>query len=215
MKSMIKKNLIIVDFQFDLAHPSGAFPVPDGMSIKDPINQLLKKGKFDFVVATKNVHPQNYYSFKNSKNNILPPDLKILPMHCIAGLPGQELMIPPEYDVYIDYILNKGRNKNISANSAFRNIDIKTGKIYPTGLGDILRPRNADVGYLERYVYICGLAFDRAVMQTALDAKVYAHNVFVISDATRAMNASVDNVDGVIKKLMSREIKVTDIENAI
>jgi len=203
MNDSIKRNLIVVDYQYDFADPKGSLYVPFGSQIWKPITNLLKYGKFDLVVATKDMHPADHCSFIENGGT--------WPSHCVAGTYGQEIVLAQEYDLYIDYVLHKGRDKCMDSYSAFFDND----KVNNLGLGDLIRPRNGGVGQDERYVYICGLALDYCVKFTALDAILFSSNVFIVSDAVRAVEQDDTKLRVICNDLASKGVQFISSKDII
>jgi nicotinamidase/pyrazinamidase len=75
-------------------------------------------------------------------------------------------------------IVRKGFHKGVDSYSAFEEADRKTA----TGLGGYLKQRGI------KTVYVAGLATDFCVAWTALDARKAGFEVYVIEDATRAID---------------------------
>ena len=75
-------------------------------------------------------------------------------------------------------IIRKGFHKHIDSYSAFEEADHKTA----TGLAGYLKQRGIET------LYVTGLATDFCVAWTAMDARKAGFAVWVIEDATRAIN---------------------------
>jgi len=173
---MNKKVLIVVDVQNDFCS-GGSLAVENGHKIIPVINDVMKNN-FDMIIATQDWHPENHISFasnhdKNPFDVIDVPYGKqmVWPNHCIQGTYGaelhSELNIKP-----IRFIVRKGMNKDIDSYSAFLENDYHT----ETGLYQLI-PESSDV-------YICGIATDVCVFNTALDAKKgFYSSIFVIKNA--------------------------------
>ena len=173
---MNKKVLIVIDCQNDFC-PGGNLGVENGYRIIPAINDVMKH-RFNMIIATQDWHPENHISFASThgKNPFDMVDVSygkqmVWPNHCIQGTYGAELH--SELDIKpIQFIVRKGMNKNVDSYSAFLENDHHT----ETGLYQLI-PENSDV-------YICGIATDVCVFNTALDAKKgFYSNVFVIEDA--------------------------------
>ncbi|ATZ21575.1 isochorismatase family protein [Mesoplasma tabanidae] len=102
----MNKALIIVDYQFDFVDPSGKLYVPTAETKKEYIESLITEYKTNnnLVVATKDVHPVDHYSFSEWG------------AHCITGTKGTNLYFN---DLQVDKIIKKGTNKNTESYSAF------------------------------------------------------------------------------------------------
>jgi len=167
---MNKKVLIVIDIQND-------FCVENGKKIIPTINDIMKH-KFDMIIATQDWHPVDHISFASTHGKS-PFDIVdvsygkqiVWPNHCVQGTHGAELY--PELDIKpIRFIVRKGMNKDVDSYSAFLENDHRT----ETGLYQLI-PKDSDI-------YICGIATDVCVFNTALDAKnKFYSNISVIEDA--------------------------------
>ena len=160
MKVFLNKHdcLIIVDVQNDFC-PGGALAVKNGDAVVPVINGLVKG--FAFCIATKDWHPAGSSHFKS------------WPAHCVAKTRGADLH--PGLDAEkISRIFLKGTEDGQDGYSAF----------------------DATSANLERYlrsheierVFICGLATDFCVKETALSSIRAGFATFVIKDACRAVD---------------------------
>lgn len=75
-------------------------------------------------------------------------------------------------------VIRKGFHPDIDSYSAFLEADQET----VTGLAGYLKERRIDT------VYIAGIATDFCVAWTAMDARQFGFNTFVIEDATKAID---------------------------
>ena len=140
----MSRALIIVDVQRDFL-PGGALGVPDGDQVIGRINELVRDGDFDVVLATRDWHPADHSSF-SAEGGPWPP-------HCVQGTPGAE--ISPELDhERIDVVVDKGASRDGEGYSGF-----ETGE-----LGALLRTERVTA------VTVTGLATDYCVAATARDA---------------------------------------------
>jgi nicotinamidase/pyrazinamidase len=174
--------LIIVDVQNDFL-PGGALAVEEGDKVIPVINNV--QSKFPLVVATQDWHPGNHGSFASNHAGKKPFDMAELnglqqvlwPDHCVQNTTGAELSRQLKTD-QIEAIFRKGMDKNIDSYSGF----FDNGKLKSTGLADYLKGRGIS------RIYLGGLAADYCVGFTALDALEEGFDVYVIEDATRAIN---------------------------
>lgn len=174
------KTLIVVDYQNDFASPNGSLYVKDGDKILRTIKLLMQNNFFDRVIATKDLHPQDHCSFIENGGSWT--------QHCVAGTKGAELYLqhgdsnlPVDYEADIEYVIHKGRNPDVDSYSAFYDNDRK----HYTGLGELTKGSD---------VYICGLAYDYCVKFTAIDALEFSDNVFIITDAVKAVEQDEEKV---------------------
>lgn len=180
MDEKTRSALIIVDLQMDFM-PSGVLPIAGADEIVEPINQLIRTGKYDVIIATQDWHPPDHISFKK------------WPVHCVAGTPGAELH--PRLDQRkISVIFRKGMDKKREEYSAF------AGK---SKHGDELHE------YLTAFdIFSCdvvGLAFDYCVRFTAADANGY-FLTHIIKDCTRT--AIPENEAKVLRALVRAGVEV-------
>ncbi|MDR2588935.1 MAG: isochorismatase family protein [Spirochaetales bacterium] len=174
--------LIVVDYQFDFAHPSGALYVSGGEKIRTKIEELLSSSRFTFRIATRDWHPPNHISFAASWPGKKPFDVAaapygkqvLWPVHCVAGHAGAELHFDTSR---VDAIFDKGREPARENYSVFTTEDRQKTPFY--AMVENLRPEE---------IHICGLALDFCVQATALDALAIAPKVTVFGNAVQAVS---------------------------
>ncbi len=136
--------LLIVDFQNDFT-PGGALAVPEGDVIAERVNELVRSGRFDLVVATRDWHPPNHGSFEEHGGP--------WPVHCVQESEGAQLH--PALDrTGITTVIDKGQDPDTEGYSGFEG----------TNLAELLREHDVDK------ITVVGLATDYCVKNTALDA---------------------------------------------
>jgi nicotinamidase/pyrazinamidase len=161
--------LIIVDVQNDFL-PGGALAVPHGDEVVPALNRyidlFLTKGMP--IIATRDWHPVNHCSFQ-AQGGPWPP-------HCIANTPGAAfaagLKLPAEA-----IIISKAVALEKDAYSGFEGTELEA----------VLR------SYGVRRLFIGGLATDYCVLNTVTDALENRYQVYVLSDAIRAVNVNPDD----------------------
>ena len=159
-----KDALIIVDMQNDFM-PQGALPVPEGDIIMPTINryQEVFQSNGALIVLTRDWHPPNHISFK-SRGGPWPP-------HCVQGTEGAkfhpDLKVPNEA-----IIISKATDPDKEAYSGFDG----------TELNSILTSKGI------RRVFICGVATEYCVKETALDALKLRYSVFILRDAIKGIS---------------------------
>lgn len=156
----MKKALLIVDVQNDFC-PGGSLAIKEGNQIVPVINGLMDK--VDFVIATKDWHPENSIHFDK------------WPIHCVANTNGADLN-PALNKQKIDQIVLKGTENDDLGYSAFDATNIS--------LSEYLKQRK--VGTL----YVVGLATDYCVRASVLDACRLGFHTYVVTDAIAAVNAN-------------------------
>ena len=177
-----KSALIVVDVQNGFV-TGGALAVKDGEAVVPVINKIA--AGFQNIVVTQDWHPAGHVSFASSHPGKKPFETTELsygtqvlwPDHCVQGSMDaalhKDLKLPSA-----QIIIRKGFHKEIDSYSAFDEADHKT----TTGLAGYLNARGI------KTVYVTGLATDFCVAWTALDARKAGFSVYVIEDATRAID---------------------------
>lgn len=183
------RALLIIDVQNDFL-PGGRLAVPDGDAIVPVVNRLADA--FDRVILTQDWHTAGHQSFASSHEGREPYDVIEMPYgrqvlwpdHCVQGTEGAEFH-PELRAEKAQLIIRKGFRKDVDSYSAFYENDHQT----PTGLTGYLRERGIS------QIYLTGLAKDFCVHWSAVDGQRQGFEVFVIEDATRAIdtNGSLDH----------------------
>lgn len=175
--------LLVIDVQ-NCFVDGGSLPVPSGAEVIPVINKIAPF--FQNIIVTQDWHPGGHISFASAHQGAIPFEVIKLPYgeqvlwpnHCIQG--SKDAALHPELDLpNAQLILRKGFHKDVDSYSAFMEADRKTS----SGLAAYLRDRQIDA------VYIVGLATDFCVAWTALDARDAGFSVYVVEDATRAINS--------------------------
>ena len=174
--------LIVVDVQNGFIE-GGNLPVDKGSEVVPVINRLASA--FENIVVTQDWHAPGHASFASSYPHKKPYETINLsygsqvlwPDHCVQGTDDaalhQDLKLPTA-----QLIIRKGFHKDIDSYSAFEEADHKTA----TGLAGYLKQRGI------KTVFVTGLATDFCVAWTAMDARKLGFEVYVIEDATRAID---------------------------
>jgi nicotinamidase/pyrazinamidase len=177
--------LLIVDFQNDFC-PGGALVVPEGNRIAKPVGEIIDR--FDFVVASRDWHPENHGSFAGVEVDLSkwrgadPPS--IWPVHCVQGTKGAELH--PSLDrSKIDVVVDKGQDPNSQGYSAFQD----------TRLAELLRAHDVD------RLYVAGLATDYCVKNSVVDARREGFDVTVVEDAVRGVEVEPGDSERAIEEM--------------
>lgn len=146
MFSIMKKVLIVVDYQKDFYDPKGALYVKDGEKLINNISKLISQ--CDEVIYTMDYHPYDHCSFKENGG--------IWPIHCVsntegASLPIELIKLNPNYQIWY-----KGFNKDKEEYGAFAdNPVIRNYRLY----NEIKHTNNCE------YI-VCGIAGDYCVLET-------------------------------------------------
>jgi nicotinamidase/pyrazinamidase len=161
--------LIVVDVQNDFL-PGGSLAVPDGDAVVPVLNRYL--AEFDArglpIYTTRDWHPPNHCSFK-AQGGPWPP-------HCVAETHGARFATSLKFPSGA-LIISKATKPDKDAYSGFEETD----------LDRLLRVQNV------KRVFIGGLATDYCVLNTARDACWLDYDVYLLSDAIRAVNVKSDN----------------------
>ena len=161
-----KDALIIVDVQNDFC-PGGALAVESGDEVAAKASETGAKFRFNGarIFATQDWHPAGHSSFLE-KGGPWPP-------HCVSGSKGAEFH--PSLSLPIgSSIVRKGTNPQEDAYSGFQG----------TSLEEQLRRLNV------KRVFVCGLATDYCVLNTALDACSFGFETYVLTDGIAAVEAN-------------------------
>ncbi|HEV2613971.1 MAG TPA: isochorismatase family protein [Gammaproteobacteria bacterium] len=164
-KKNTKKALILVDIQNDFM-PTGSLGAAGGDEVVPIANQLQEK--FDIVIASKDWHPENHFSFVN-----------LWPVHCVQDSFGSQF-VDGLNTQKIQKIIYKGTQVEIDSYSAF----FDNAHEHKTELDDYLKT----LGITD--IYIMGLATDYCVKYSVLDACKLGYEVNVIEDGCRAIGDS-------------------------
>ena len=166
--------LIVVDVQNDFL-PGGALAVPEGDKIIPSLNYVIKKFRNENLPLffTRDWHPPNHPSFLENGGT--------WPVHCVKDTkgaafdPGLEV---PEGAA----IISKASELDTDEYSGLKGFDSDGNR-----LDKILKRGNI------RRVLIGGLATDYCVLNTVLDALDLGCEVYVLTDAVRAVNVKPDD----------------------
>lgn len=192
---MLKENknaLLIVDVQNDFC-PGGALAVPNGDKVIGPLNRMIRfaENNGQLIVVSRDWHPRETSHFVEFGGK--------WPVHCVAGTRGalfhKDLKLTRR-----EFIFSKGTKKNEDAYSAF------DGTYVSGSLLDFLR-----AFYIER-LYIGGLATDCCVKASALDARKYGFEVYLLIDACRAVEINAGDGDKAVEEMWGQGIKTITTE---
>ena len=229
-RSRPRHALIVVGMQKDLIDGALALTLcdagQDGSLIVDTINRMRRSATFDAVAFAIESHPKNHCSFHNvvteGRSEAKPhadqdpneirnaevyqrvvlqaPDGQRMPQmlwpsHCITDTPGAQM--PPSLKTEPeDITVLMGTDACVDSHSAF--YDVGKYRTPTTPSGNTLITELSGRGIT--HVYVCGLAFDLAVANTALHAAVHGLVAHVIHDAS--CSASVADA-----RMRERELK--------
>ncbi|MFC0251825.1 isochorismatase family protein [Massilia consociata] len=171
--------LLIVDLQNDFL-PGGSLAVPSGDLVIAPINTLidLYHGRGLPVYASRDWHPGDHCSF-SAQGGPWPP-------HCVADTEGAHFSAAlrlPENAV----VVSKAVSSVEDAYSAFNG----------TGLARSMRADGIT------RLAVCGLATDYCVLNTVLDGIEAGFQVFLVPEATRAVEVAPGDGDRAIARMLA------------
>lgn len=158
--------LLLVDVQNDFL-PGGSMAVPEGDQVVAPLSRCV-----DFfyrhgqpVYATRDWHPADHCSFQ-AQGGPWPP-------HCVQDTPGAEFA-PGLGLAAFAMIVSKASNSGRDACSGFDGTNLAFQLMM----------------YGVKRLFIGGLASDYGVLATVRDALKQGLEVYVLSDAIRAVNVA-------------------------
>lgn len=173
----MKPTLIIVDAQYDFAHPDGSLYVPNADVAVEKIIEFIKlnHSKIGTVVFTKDNHPQKHCSFDTNGGK--------WPSHCVHGTHGADILqqlidVCKANGITYKY-LRKGENPNAEEYTAFS----RSHKI-GNGIVTILRSETHAIIVSAKEFIVCGFAGDYCVKDSIADLgeAVGMENVKVFRD---------------------------------
>jgi nicotinamidase/pyrazinamidase len=201
--------LLIIDIQNDFCE-GGSLEVRGSLEIIPKINALRNSPIFSNVFLSQDWHPASHISFAANNpgselfSTVTIPQTGIeqimWPIHCIQNTFGSEF----QKDLQVletDILIKKGINELYDSYSAFGYIKDRTN------LNDELKNRGVTK------VYVCGLAFDYCVGNSALDAANEGYETYIITDCTKSVQDS--SREAMTQKLNSAGIQFINSEDLI
>ncbi len=175
--------LSVTDMQNDFL-PGGALGVPDGDKIIPHVNRataLFKKNNLP-IFFTRDWHPPDHCSFKD-QGGPWPP-------HCVQNTSGADfsskLNIPKGSN-----IISKGSEKNSEQYSTLGGWDAdgntENGLMKKSGI---------------RRIFFAGLATDYCVLNSAKDALAEGYEVYVLTDAIRAVDVKPGDGERALEEMI-------------
>ncbi len=182
--------LIVVDVQNDFL-PGGRLAVPRGDEVVAPLNQYLRAfhARGLPIYATRDWHPPDHCSFA--------PQGGPWPPHCVAGSEGAAfaagLALPPE-----TVVISKATTAAKDAYSGFEGTDL-AARLRAQGV---------------RRAFTGGLATDYCVLNTVRDALEEGFEVYLLTDAIRAVDVKPGDgaqAEAEMRRLGAKPITLADV----
>ena len=169
--------LIVVDMQNDFI--VGSLPVKGAEEIIPNVNRYIElfSSKGLCVFFTRDWHPEDHISFKDNGG--------LWPKHCVQNSEGamfhKDLKLPEDNL----FIISKGTSPDFDAYSGFQG----------TSLDSLLKERGI------KRLFVCGLATDYCVKNTALGGLNLGYQVFVLLDAIKGVDINPDDSKRALEEL--------------
>lgn len=183
---MMDAALINVDIQKTFCL-DGELAVPGGDEVVEPVNKVtnVMRQRGAFVFFTGDCHPEDSEHFKQWG------------AHGVRGTNGA--WFHPKLDIDGGIVIYKGTKRYQNAYSAFEE----------TALLQLLRR----LGITK--VYITGLATDYCVKATALDARKYGFETYLLLNACRAVNLKPDDEKNAIEEMRKAGVIITTTDEVM
>jgi len=153
-------------------------------------------GKKPFVDTVNIVNPLHRHHDDDGGEAKAPEaiETRLWPVHCVQNTPGAQLI--PELDASkLDTVIDKGTDPRVEMYSPFFDpftplpaaaakgpAREEARRVCDSGLADVLASRGIT------HVYVVGLAADYCVQSAAVDAVKLGYVVYVVEEATRAVD---------------------------
>lgn len=186
MTEKTRKALLVVDVQKDFCR-GGTLAVRDADAIVPLFNSLITRiDLWELMTFSRCWHPPITKHFKEYGGQ--------WSAHCVKNTPGAEfhpdLKIPGTA-----YVISKGMDPEKDAYSSFQ------GEAYGCSLDEILKAHKITE------LYIGGLATDYCVKHACLDARELDYNVYLLTDACRAVNLKPGDAIRALSEIMNADAK--------
>ncbi|MBB64085.1 MAG: nicotinamidase/pyrazinamidase [Waddliaceae bacterium] len=196
------RALLLVDIQNDFL-PGGALAVPHGDEIVPIVNKIMEK--FDYIVASKDWHPEGHGSFATSHPNKQVGEVidlnglpQILwPVHCVQNTEGADFA-PLLDKEKIQELVFKGCDPSVDSYSAF----FDNGQRQKTELDSLLKKKGV------KELYVLGLATDYCVKFSVLDAVNLGYQTFLIEDACRGVDLKEGDTPAAVEEMRQAGAKI-------
>jgi nicotinamidase/pyrazinamidase len=178
--------LLLIDVQRDYM-PGGSRAVPDATRVVPPLNRWIERFATRGlpVVATRDWHPPDHCSFESQGGR--------WPAHCVAGSAGAAfapaLRLPPQV-----LVISKGTAQDEQAPSAFAG----------TGLTGRLRAARV------KRLFVGGVATERCVLESVVDARSHGFDVVVLLDAIAAIDEKPGDAEVALARMRDAGAHLVD-----
>jgi nicotinamidase/pyrazinamidase len=185
--------LSVTDVQNDFL-PGGALGVPHGDAIISPLNravELFKKNGL-LIFFSRDWHPPDHSSFQE-EGGPWPP-------HCVQKTPGADFpsaLKIPEGSI----IISKGAQKDREQYSTLGARDSEGNTE-----SDVMKKREI------RRVFVAGLATDYCVLNSVKDILAEGYEVYVLTDAIRAVNVNPGDGEEALEDMVRGGAKLITTE---
>lgn len=208
-----KSCLLVIDMQYDFIN--GSLKVNGGEELVNDLRDLLKEkaNDFDMIIFTKDDHPSNHISFASSHKGKQPFDEYtyvskktpghefkscLWPAHCVVGTKGNKI-----HDELSNLIVD-GQISNTKTVVLGKGMD--AGREYYSCFNDVLEEHYTDILDILKTekitdVYVCGLAYDYCVINSAKSSSKLGFKTFVIDNMTRKIDPHWECTEPGVKKL--------------
>jgi len=185
--------LSVTDVQNDFL-PGGALGVPHGDAIISPLNravELFKKNGL-LIFFSRDWHPPDHSSFQD-QGGPWPP-------HCVQKTPGADFpsaLKIPEGSI----LISKGGQKDREQYSTLGARDSEGNTE-----SDVMKKREI------RRVFVAGLATDYCVLNSVKDILAEGYEVYVLTDAIRAVNVNPGDGEEALEDMVRGGAKLITTE---
>lgn len=171
--------LLVVDVQNDFL-TGGSLAVPGGEEVIPPLSRcidvFLQHGQP--IYATRDWHPEHHCSFREHGGP--------WPAHCVAGTAGADFASGlglPAFSMFV----SRATAPDKDAHSGFEGTPLH-GQLMMYGV---------------KRLFVGGLSIDGCVLNTVRDALKLGYQVFLLSDAVRAVNVNAGDDQRAIAEMIA------------
>ncbi|MDP2782970.1 MAG: isochorismatase family protein [Sulfurimicrobium sp.] len=171
--------LLVVDVQNDFL-TGGSLAVPGGEEVIPPLSRCIDifQQHGQPIYATRDWHPEHHCSFREHGGS--------WPAHCVAGTAGADFapgLGLPAFSMFV----SKATAPDQDTHSSFEGTPLH-GQLMMYGV---------------KRLFIGGLSVDDCVLNTVRDALKLGYQVFLLSDAVRAVNVNPGDEERAIAAMIA------------